>query len=258
MRVALIIEYDGARYKGVQLQANAVTVQGELERALERLSGEKTRLVAASRTDSGVHAKGQVVSFKTAAHFSVSTWVKALNFYLPPDIAVKAAYPVEESFNVRRQAVSREYRYYILNSPVRSPLWRRCAYSVPHPLSIEAMNQACQAIVGEHDFAPFTPPGGKLMNTRRTVYKAKVSRKNSLVVFQIIANSFLPHQVRHTVGGLIRVGLGKMGVDSFVELAMSRKRGAIGPAAPAYALCLTRVNYADFPSSPQEQQDEDL
>lgn len=244
-RVVLIMEYDGTRYHGSQYQINAPTIQGEIERALYQLTGEKIRIVASSRTDAGVHAKGQVVSFKTQVAFPPKTWVRALNFYLPRDIAIKAAYKVDNDFNVRHLALSREYRYYILNSFTPSPLMRRFTYLVPQPLDIEAMNYACQVLLGEHDFAPFSSVVGG--QTHRRVYKAEVSKQEDLVIFDMEANSFLPHQVRNTVGGLTKVGLGRIGVETFWEMASSGKAGAIGPTAPAHGLCLMRVNYPNFP-----------
>ena len=256
-KVALIVEYDGTRYHGFQWQANAPTIQGELEEALGRITGDKIRFMAASRTDAGVHAKGQVVSFETDFALSQISWVNALNFYLPRDIAVKSAWKVSDVFNVRRDALSREYHYYILNTPTRSPLMQAFAHFVPQELDIEDMNFACQVLIGEIDFLPFIPQGSKLPNTVRRVYKAAVSKWHDLVVFAMVANSFLPHQVRHTVGGLIRVGMGKMEAESFGELARSRRAGAVGPAAPAQGLCLTRVNYPHFPPT-EGEKDENL
>lgn len=255
MKLALIVEYDGTRYHGFQWQANAPTIQGELEKALGKITGEKIRVIAASRTDAGGHAKGQVVSFRAESSLSATTWAKALNFYLPPDIAVKAAYKVSDDFNVRREALSREYHYYILNNPTRSPLRQGFAYLVPQLLDVEAMNRACQVLVGEHDFVPFIPVGSKVDNTLRKVYKAEISKREDLVIFEMAANSFLPHQVRNTVGGLIRVGLGKEKVETFWELAGSGKAGVVGPTAPAQGLCLAQVSYLNFPP---EEGNEDL
>ncbi len=238
------MEYDGTRYHGSQWQASEPTIQGEVERALYKLTAERIRITASSRTDAGVHAKGQVISFMSKSSFSLQTWVKALNFYLPLDIVVKAAYRVNQAFNVRRDALSREYRYCILNRFTRSPLTQRFTYFVPQPLDIDAMNYACQVLIGEHDFAPFSP----LISGRavRRVHKAEVSKRGDLVNFDMVANSFLPHQVRNTIGGLIKVGLGKMSVETFWELARSGRAGLIGPTAPACGLCLMKVNYANF------------
>jgi len=255
-RVALIVEYDGAKYHGSQYQSNALTIQGEMERALVKLTGEAIRIAASSRTDAGVHAEGQVMSFKSKTAFPQQTWIKALNFYLPYDIAVKDAYVVYNRFDVRRDALSREYRYSILNSCTPSPLAQRFAHIVHRPLDIEAMRYASEVLIGEHDFAPFSSMTSN--RTRRRVYKAEVSKTDNLVTFDIVANSFLTHQVRNTAGGLIEVGLGKIEVQTFWDLARSGKKGAIGPTAPAHGLRLMKVNYADFPPLIEEGKNENI
>lgn len=243
-RVVLILEYDGTRYHGFQWQANLPTVQEEIEKALRKLTGEKTRVKAASRTDAGVHARGQVVSFGTVSSHPLGTFVSGLNYYLPGDIAVKVAYKVGDSFNARHQAVSREYDYYILNSPVRSPLRDGFSYRVAGQLDTELMNQACRVLTGEHDFASFISGiGAEVKSTVRRVYRAEMKKAGEMAVFNMVANSFLPHQVRNTVGALIRVGLSKMSVTEFVNVMEAEKPGQAGPAAPACGLFLTRVNY---------------
>ena len=149
-----------------------------------------------------------------------------------------------ESFNVRRSALSREYNYYILNNSTRSPTRRGFTYLVTGHLDIEAMNEACQALMGEHDFASFASCIGiEIKNTLRTVYKAESQKKDELVIFNMVANSFLPHQVRNTIGALIRVGLGKMTVNEFCSIIETKKPGLAGPTAPAHGLCLMRINY---------------
>ncbi|MDO8568413.1 MAG: tRNA pseudouridine(38-40) synthase TruA [Dehalococcoidales bacterium] len=243
-RIVLVVEYDGTRYFGFQLQADLPTIQGNIEEALEKLTGEKIRLIAASRTDTGVHARGQVVSFRTKSAHSVPTFVKGLNYYLPADIAVKAAHRVRDQFNVRRHAVSREYRYTILNSETRSPLIAGFSYRVVGHLDIGIMNQACQALIGQHDFASFTSGVDLgLKSTVRRVNQARVSRDGELVIFEIAASSFLPHQVRNTVGALVRVGQGKMSVEEFCSIMGARKPGLAGPTVPAGGLSLMQVNY---------------
>jgi tRNA pseudouridine38-40 synthase len=245
-KVVLVVEYNGSKYYGFQLQKNMPTVQGEMEKALEKLTGEQTRIIAASRTDTGVHARGQVVGFRTKSLLPPQTFINGLNYYLPEDIAVRAAYKADDSFNVRRHAVSREYSYYILNSPTRSPMWQGFSYLVKGDLDITAMNQAAQALVGEHDFTSFASClGVRIRNTRRRVYQAKFEREGELVIFNMVANSFLPHQVRNTVGALIRVGLGKMTLGQFHSIMGEKKFGLAGPAAPACGLCLMRVNYRE-------------
>ena len=244
-KIVLIIEYDGTHYYGLQLQVNLPTIQGEMEKALYKLTGDRVRVIAASRTDAGVHAKGQVVSFRTGSSLSLPTFTNGLNYYLPRDIAVKAAYLVEDSFNVRHDALSREYNYYILNSSTRSPIKQGFSYLVTGHLDIEAMNQACQALIGEHDFASFTTSiVGRIKSTVRKVYKAQMERDGELAILNIVASSFLPHQVRNTVGSLIRVGLGKMSVDEFHNIIEMKKPGLAGPTAPACGLCLMRINYS--------------
>lgn len=220
-------------------------MQGALERALWRSTGEWIRIVAASRTDAGVHAQGQVVVFETCSSFSPNTFVQALNFYLPQDIAIKACSQVEDDFNPRRQATRREYRYTILNSLTPSPLQRRHAHFVFKRLDVEAMNRACRAVIGKHDFAPFTTLVAKARNTVRTVFQAEAHREGELVLFCMAGDSFLPQQVRRTVGPLIKVGSGLMAVEGFWELTKSQIVG-LAALAPAHGLCLMRIEYPNL------------
>jgi len=243
-RIVLVVEYDGTCYHGFQLQGKLPTVQRELEKALAELTGEKVRVATASRTDAGVHAKGQVISFRTRAGLSSETFVSGLNYYLPGDIAVKAAHRVRDSFNVRRQAVSREYSYYILNSRTRSPLREGYCHRVPGHLNLEAMNQGSRALIGEHDFVSFVSnKEAAAKSTVRRIYRAEVKKEGDLVVFNIAASSFLMHQVRNTVGVLIRVGRGKMSPEQFCSILKAEKSGLAWPTAPASGLCLMQVNY---------------
>ncbi|MBA7526177.1 tRNA pseudouridine synthase A [subsurface metagenome] len=243
-KIVLIVEYDGTRYHGFQLQATLPTIQWEIEKALWELTGERIRVMAASRTDAGVHAKGQVVSFRAKSPLPPQTFVNGLNYYLSRDIAIKAAYRVGDSLNVRRDAISREYNYYILNSLTRSPIREGFSYRVGGHLDIKAMNQACQALIGEHDFISFASSIGiGTKNTVRRVYQAEMEKDGELAVFNMVASSFLTHQVRNTVGTLIRVGLGRMKVDEFCSIIEMKKSGLVGPTAPARGLCLMQVNY---------------
>jgi tRNA pseudouridine38-40 synthase len=246
-RIILIIEYEGTNYHGSQWQANAPTVQGEIEKALEMLTGEKIRIKMASRTDAGVHALGQVVGFTADTALPLKSFVDGMNHYLPPDIAVKKAHRAGDSFDVRRRAVSREYRYYILNSPTRSPRRRAFSCRVVGHLDTEAMNRACRALIGRHDFASFVSSpdaiGTGRKRTVRDVLKAEIMQDGDLIVFEMVASSFLPHQVRNTVGSLIKVGQGRMTVDEFKEMVDAATPGLAGPTAPPEGLCLVRVNY---------------
>jgi len=243
--IVLIIEYDGTAYHGSQWQANAPTIQGEIEKALQKLTGEQIRIKAAGRTDAGVHARGQVVGFTTASSLPLAAFRDGMNHYLPRGIAVQAAYRAADDFDVRRRAVSREYRYSILNSPARSPLRDACAWRVEGELDIAAMNQACQALVGRHDFASFVASAGVVRGkrTEREVFKAEIKRDGDMISFDIVANSFLPHQVRNTVGALVRVGQGRLTPEEFGEMVAAATPGLAAPMAPAAGLCLMRVNY---------------
>ena len=248
-RIIIIVEYDGTDYHGSQYQANAPTIQGEIEKALLKLTEKKTRIKAASRTDAGVHACGQVVSFDTDTALPLSTYIDGLNHFLPDDIAIKEAFAADKSFDVRRDAVSREYRYSIFKSPTRSPLQRRFAYRMNGELDITAMNKACQALIGKHDLSSFVSNAetAKKKRTVRNIFQASVTQEDMMVHMDIVADSYLPHQVRNMMGSLIKVGQGKMTVDEFYTMIESRTPGMAGPTAPAEGLCLMRVNYPGPP-----------
>jgi tRNA pseudouridine38-40 synthase len=244
-KFVLLIEYDGTQYHGFQWQVGLPTIQDELEQAIRRFCGQSSRVMAASRTDAGVHAKGQVVSFWAKSALDTVTLVRAINYYLPGDIVVKAAYSVNDDFNVRRDALSREYQYYILNSSTRSPFSQRFALFIPKTLDVEAMSEACQLIQGEHDFASFASSIDDGRSTLRNVYEAGVERKGDFTIFRIVANSFLPHQVRSTIGLLIRLGLGKIGIEDFRDIMEARVLGLAGPLSQACGLCLEKVSYPE-------------
>jgi tRNA pseudouridine38-40 synthase len=243
-KIVLVMEYNGSRYHGFQWQDDQPSIQGEVEKALTKLTGERRRVMSASRTDAGVHARGQVVSFRTGSRLATDNFVSGLNHYLPEDIAVKAAYRIDDDFNVRREATSREYSYYILNGTTRSPIRDGFAHLVSGELDIEAMNRACELLVGEHDFASFAGRNADAVkSTVRRVYSASMEREGDLVIFNIVASSFLLHQVRNTVGALIKVGQGKMSLDEFKSIFEAKELSLAGPTAPARGLCLNRVNY---------------
>lgn len=255
-RVVLVVEYDGTTYHGFQLQSGHPTVQEELETAIWRLTGEHTRVTAASRTDAGVHALGQIVSFRSSSRLPPHKLVAGLNHYLPTAIAVKAAYRPGRDFHVQRRAISRQYEYHILNSPTRSPLCEGRAWLVSAPLDTTLMQEACQALIGVHDFASFTSgTAGVTRDTVRRIYRADVRRDGDRVIFTIVANSFLTHQVRHTVGALVSVGLGRMSISDFCSIMERKQPGLAGPKAPAAGLYLVSVNY---PCSIEEKTHEDI
>jgi tRNA pseudouridine38-40 synthase len=244
-RIILIIEYNGMNYHGSQSQVNAPTIQVEIEKALKKLTRERIRIKIASRTDAGVHAKGQVVGFDTGVKLPLKSFIDGLNHYLPEDIAVKEAFRAEAGFDVRRRAVSREYRYYIYNSPTRSPMKEGSAWRVSGKLNIAAMQKAFEALIGRHDFTSFVGSEiiAKQKRTIRDVFKAALTQDGEMLVFKIVANSFLPRQVRNTIGSIVKVGQNKMSVAEFKQMIESRTPGLAGPTAPAAGLCLVQVNY---------------
>jgi tRNA pseudouridine38-40 synthase len=243
--IILVIEYDGTKYHGSQLQENAPTVQREIEKALKMLTGEEIRIKTASRTDAGVHARGQVVSFSAKAPLPLKSYIDGMNHYLPQDIAVKEAYKTAQPFDVRRRAISREYRYFILNDRTRSPIRQGFAWRVTGNLNVKAMNDACRALIGRHDFASFVSSAGTARRKRtvRDVFEAEITQDGDMIVFRIVANAFLPHQVRNTVGSLVKVGQGKMTAEEFQSMLEARTPGLAGSTAPAEGLCLIRINY---------------
>jgi tRNA pseudouridine38-40 synthase len=240
---ALKLAYDGTAYGGSQLQANAKTVQEELETALEPLAGRPIRVALAGRTDSGVHARGQVATAVLSSKWTALDLRRALNARLPQDIAVVGALEVSNRFDPRRCAIRRHYEYTVLNAPIRVPLLRRTAWHVPHELNDEAMRTAAALLVGEHDFAAFAGRVDTGASTVRRMARAEVVRQGSAVTMEFEANAFLPHQVRRTVGALIEVGRGRISTDAFATLLRQAEPGTAGPAAPPQGLCLVEVAY---------------
>mgnify|MGYP005854973915 CR=1 FL=1 len=232
------------RYHGSQCQRRGPTVQKELEVAIEKLTGESVRVHLASRTDAGVSALGQVASFRSSKVLALDKVLSGLNHYLPDDIAVQSVCRTPDTLDVRRHALSREYRYRIWNSPTPSPIEERQAYRVTGTLDAELMDQAAKLLVGTQDMAAFaTKLGKKPKSTVRTVYEASVIRNGREIIFWMKAASFLPHQVRNTVGSLIRVGKGRMTLEEFRAQVASGVPGSAGPAVPGRGLCLVRINY---------------
>ncbi|MCH7481886.1 MAG: tRNA pseudouridine(38-40) synthase TruA [Chloroflexi bacterium] len=246
-RIALILEYEGTAYAGSQRQGALPTVQAEVERAAEALTGAGCRLAVAGRTDAGTHAAGQVAAFDTESDLAPQRIRDGLNHHLPEDIAVVEAHEVARSFDPRRHAASRVYRYTFSERAARSPLRRRFVHPVGRTLDVEAMSQALAYLEGTRDFAPFSGalPAGK--STMRRMLRAQAWREGGEVYLELEANAFLPQQVRRTAAAVLRVGLGKMTVTAFEALADSPVRGAAEHVLPAGALCLQRVAYPDFP-----------
>jgi tRNA pseudouridine38-40 synthase len=237
-----VIAYDGTDFLGFQIQAQGRTVQGTLEAALHTLAKQPVRVTGAGRTDTGVHATGQVIGWQLPWQHSTVDLLKAFNANLPQDVAVKELTTTEPGFHPRFSAVSRQYRYTILNQPIRNVLKRQYTALVTQPLSIEAMQAASRCLLGEHDFAAFgRPPQGD--NSVRTVTQAVWSRQGPEIYFDITANAFLYRMVRNIVGALIQVGQVSLPQEAMEEVMLSGKRSnAIAPAPPN-GLCLIKVNY---------------
>jgi len=244
-RLRLTLEYDGSAYRGFQRQRGQPTVQETLERALAQVTQEDLRVVAAGRTDSGVHALGQVVHLDTESALDLATLRRALNAVLPEDIAVREVQEAEAGFHARFSARLRKYRYRILNAPVRSPLNRRLTAQVAQSLDVAAMQRAADQLVGDHDFASF---GGRMWeggSSRRVVYSLDVRRAGDEVIVDIAANAYLSRMVRSIVGCLISVGLGELSADDVGRILAARDRGAVRRLAPPQGLCLMEVVYTD-------------
>ena len=255
MRIALVVEYDGTEYSGFQYQANAPSIQEELEKAVAKLTREKVRVSGAGRTDAGVHASGQVVAFDTSAAYGPDKFVGALNHHLPDDIAVKGAYEVEDRFDPRRMAVSRRYVYTILRDAVRSPLHRRDAYRISSSLDVEAMRGISRRFVGVHDFRRFSGPLERPeASTTREIFDAHVRESGNMVEFHVEGNAFLPHQVRRMAGALVDVGLGRIEAAEVESMIEGEETKATARSLPARGLCLVEVKYAGFPPGSVEGQ----
>ena len=247
MRLALIIEYEGTRYRGFQRQANAPTIQGELERAIRRFTGECARVKAAGRTDAGVHALGQVIAFDTAAAHSPSTAIGALNYHLPDDIAVKAAFQAPDDFDPRRSARRRTYRYRILNSAAPAPLARRFVCRIPQPLDALRMQAAADMFIGAHDFRRFAARQPGNPNSVRCVSRVALVRSGDTITFEVAANAFLHHQVRRMAGALADVGRGRLSLDDLRTMIDNEQTDKVAHSLPPQGLCLVSVEYPDFP-----------
>jgi tRNA pseudouridine38-40 synthase len=232
------VEYDGTDFAGFQVQPGARTVQGELEAALATISGgSRVGVVAAGRTDAGVHATGQVIAFTDPLGRSARELTRALDALLPGDVAIRELRTVPAGFNPRRAARYREYRYTVWNGP-RSPLRERFALGVRDPLDTAAMERAGSVLVGRHDFSAF---GVSHRQPVRTVRSVRVRREGSLVTIDVAADAFLRQMVRRIVAALLEVGHGRTNEEAVAEALASRRPAFNGATAPAKGLCLRRV-----------------
>ena len=243
-RYRLNLEYDGGPFRGWQRQANGPSVQAALEAAVEAFCGERVTAVAAGRTDSGVHATGQVVHLDLARETPAERLQDALNFHLKPNpIAVLRAEPVGDDFHARFSATRRTYRYLIVNRRAPPALLRGRAWHVSRPLDAESMHEAAQLLLGRHDFTSFRASLCQARSPVKTLDRLCVLRRGEEIEVTAEARSFLHHQVRNMVGTLKLVGEGRWRIADVAATLEARNRAAAGPTAPADGLYLTRVGY---------------
>jgi tRNA pseudouridine38-40 synthase len=243
MKIALGVEYDGADFHGWQYQGDVRSVQECLEKALAKVADHPVTVHCAGRTDTGVHATGQVVHFQTQAIRSERSWILGSNVNLPMDVCVNWAKAVPEDFHARFSAIGRHYQYKILNRPTRSAIWRQHAVWQHHPLNVQLMHQAAQALVGTHDFSSYRALACQAKHPVRTVYHLDVSRDGAMVNIDVHANAFLHHMVRNIAGVLMTIGKAEQPVSWARQVLELRDRTQGGVTAPPQGLYLTRVDY---------------
>jgi len=240
----LTIEYDGSSYNGWQRQKNGRTIQGEIEKALMTMTGEKIILTGSGRTDAGVHAFGQTANFLCDTKLSAGAFLNGLNSLLQEDIVIRKCGEVDENFHARISAKSKIYNFRILNSSLPSAICRQYAWSIRKKLDPDAMRQASVYITGSHDFKAFEGAGSPRSSTIRCVIKATLmERDNDYLIFEIEADGFLRFMVRNIVGTLAEVGLGKITPDEFKKILLSKDRKLAGATAPPHGLFLMGVKY---------------
>lgn len=245
-RYRLTVEYDGTAYNGFQAQADQPTVQGALETAIHAFSGERIRIAAAGRTDTGVHATGQVIHADLQRDWPAATVMNAMNAHLVREgVCVLDCAPAPDpEWHARFSAVGRAYRYRILNRQAQPVLERNRVWHVRKPLDSEAMHTAAQALVGQHDFTTFRDVGCQSKSPIKTLDVARVERQGEEVHLVFEARSFLHRQVRSMAGTLVEVGLGRWTAEDVQAALDARDRSACGPVAPSAGLYLTGVRYA--------------
>jgi tRNA pseudouridine38-40 synthase len=237
------VEYDGTDFAGFQWQAGQRSVQAEIERAVEKLTGQFVRVNGAGRTDAGVHALGQVISFRAETRIPIDRLAAAMNSALPRDIAAVAAAETDERFHARFSAKSRAYVYILLNRPQPSAVFGRYTYHYPYSLDIPAMQAAARYLLGTQDFTAWANSTEETNSATRTVLRCAVRPVRRFVLIQMEANAFLKGMVRNVVGTLLEVGGGRRSPEEIREITESRRRANAGPSAPARGLCLVRVRY---------------
>jgi tRNA pseudouridine38-40 synthase len=239
----LLIEYQGTRYSGWQIQNNKRTIQGTIKDALSQLTGETVSVVGAGRTDAGVHALGQVAHIRLEKQLDARRLLRALNGILPRDIRIVSARTAPPDFHAQKSALRKRYLYRIYNGPVLSPFLSGCVYHVIPPLQVQAMSEAAEMIVGRHDFKGFAAAAATVRDHHRTVLVSRLVAKGRHLRYVVEADGFLHHMVRNIMGTLLQIGSGKRPASDMIRILESRDRRNAGPTAPPQGLYLVKVWY---------------
>ena len=247
MKYAILLAYDGTGYRGWQTQKNGISVQSVLERAAHAAFGQKVNIVASGRTDSGVHAAGQVCHFSADISVPAEKVADALNFRLPPDISVLASAAAPEWFDSNRSAKRKTYRYSLYFSPRRNPLLDRYATRVDAPCDEGALSGAAELFTGVHDFAAYCSSGSQVKTTVREIYGISLSRREGLLDIYVCGGGFLYNMVRTMVGTMLWHSLGKLSLEDISASLREGRRSLVGKTMPAKGLTLVRVEYSPDP-----------
>ena len=241
--IKITIEYDGTNYHGWQIQPNAITIQAAIQDALTKITKTEAQIIGAGRTDTGVHAAGQVANFHTDSQMPPTTFQKALNATLPQDIVITDVEEVPPDFHARFSAVSRTYRYTILNRAYPSALLRNNTYFFPEPINVQSANTICQSLVGGRDFSSFQRSGSERINPICEIYKCRCWREQDLVYFEVEADAFLRGMVRAIVGTVLKLHDKEEDVNRLREILDARDRSAAGTSVPPHGLLLLSIKY---------------
>lgn len=241
--IKLIIEYDGKSFNGWQKQPTKLNIQGEIEKAIEEITGEKVDLTASGRTDAGVHSLGQTANFKTESQIPIEKFAKAINSKLKKSIVIKSAEEVDERFHSRYSVKSKTYRYIINNSDNGTAIYRGLEYHIPMKLNIQKMQEAIKYFEGEHDFKGFKASGTSSKSSVRTIYKGEVKQEGEKIIIEVTGNGFLYNMVRIIAGTLVDVGLEKIKPEEIPEIIESKDRTKAGKTLPPHGLYLLKVEY---------------
>ena len=241
--IKITIEYDGTNYHGWQVQPNAITIQAAIQDALAKITKTQTQIIGAGRTDTGVHAAGQVANFHTRSQMPPIAFQKGLNAILPRDIVIVNAEEVPPDFHARFSAVSRTYQYTILNRAYPSALLRNNAYFFPNTINVQSANTVCQSLVGVRDFSSFQRSGSERINPICEIYECQCWQDQDLVYFEVEADAFLRGMVRAIVGTTLKLHNREDGVNQLHEILDVRDRSLAGASAPPHGLSLLCVKY---------------